>query len=163
MRHSALVQHASRAGILWPIVALAVAAACGGDRAGERAGNAAAATGAADAALTAGGAPSTTFDPTTITPGMLALGDSLYHGLIGATSCQACHGVDGTQATVAPNLVDAEWLHSDGSWEGIYKTIVSGVSTPKQFSSMMPPYGGIPMTEERTRAVAAYVYSLSHK
>jgi mono/diheme cytochrome c family protein len=163
MRHSALVHHASRAGILWPIVALAVAAACGGDRAGERAGNAAAATGAADAALTAGGAPSTTFDPTTITPGMLALGDSLYHGLIGATSCQACHGVDGTQATVAPNLVDAEWLHSDGSWEGIYKTIVSGVSTPKQFSSMMPPYGGIPMTEERTRAVAAYVYSLSHK
>lgn len=163
MRHSALVHHASRAGILWPIVALAVAAACGGDGAGERAGNAAAATGAADAALTAGGAPSTTFDPTTITPGMLALGDSLYHGLIGATSCQACHGVDGTQATVAPNLVDAEWLHSDGSWEGIYKTIVSGVSTPKQFSSMMPPYGGIPMTEERTRAVAAYVYSLSHK
>lgn len=163
MRHFSLVQRASRAGILWPIVALAFAAACGGDKAtGDTAANAAAATGAADAASMAGGA-SATFDPTTITPGMLALGDSLYHGLIGATSCQACHGIDGTQATVAPNLVDAEWLHSDGSWEGIYKTIVSGVSVPKQFSSMMPPYGGIPMTEERTRAVAAYVYSLSHK
>lgn len=160
MRHSSRVLHASRVRILGPIAALVFAAACGGDTAaGDTAGNAA----ASSAAETAGGAPSAPFDPTTITPGMLALGDSLYHGLIGATSCQACHGVDGTQATVAPNLVDAEWLHSDGSWEGIYKTIVSGVSVPKQFSSMMPPYGGIPMTEERTRAVAAYVYSLSHK
>jgi mono/diheme cytochrome c family protein len=143
---------------LLPFLALALGASCGGDAApDDAAASASAGAATADAAIPAG------FDPTTITPGMLALGDSLYHGLIGATSCQACHGVDGTQATVAPNLVDAEWLHSDGSWEGIYKTVVAGVSTPKQFSSMMPPYGGIPMTEERTRAVAAYVYSLSHK
>lgn len=33
---------------------------------------------------------------------------------------------------------------------------------PKQFQSIMPPYGGIPMTEEHTRAVTAYVYKLSH-
>jgi len=108
-------------------------------------------------------AAAASFDPATITPAMLALGDSLFHGLIGATSCQACHGADGAQATVAPNLTDAEWLHSDGSWEGIFNTVKSGVSTPKQFTSMMPPWGGVPMTDDQTRAVAAYVYRLSHK
>ena len=94
---------------------------------------------------------------------MLALGDSVFHGLIGATSCQACHGPDGAQGTVAPILTDSIWLHSDGSWQGIYQTIVTGVPAPKQFSSIMPPYGGAPLTPERTRAVAAYVYSLRKK
>ncbi len=103
------------------------------------------------------------FDPQTITPGMLALGDSVFHGLIGATSCQACHGPDGAQGTVAPILNDSIWLHSDGSWQGIYQTIVTGVPAPKQFSSIMPPYGGAPLTPERTRAVAAYVYLLRKK
>lgn len=103
------------------------------------------------------------WDPSTITPQMIALGDSLFHGLIGATSCQACHGADGAQATVAPNLTDAAWLHSDGSWEGIHTTIKSGVMTPKEFSSIMPPFGGAPLTLTQSRAVSAYVYRLSHK
>jgi mono/diheme cytochrome c family protein len=137
------------------LLAIALSTACGGDKgaaADSSSGTPAAAPAAAES-----------FDPSTITPGMLALGDSLFHGLIGATSCQACHGADGAQATVAPNLTDAEWLHSDGSWEGIYKTVVAGVSAPKQFQSVMPPYGGIPMTPEHTRAVTAYVYKLGHK
>lgn len=140
-----------------PLAALAlVAVACGGG--GESPAN----TADAPAAGTPPAA-SASFDPATITPGMLALGDSLFHGLIGATSCQACHGEKGAQATVAPNLTDAEWLHSDGSWEGIYNTVVAGVMAPKQYTSIMPPYGGIPMTEEHTRAVTAYVYKLSHQ
>jgi len=136
------------------LVSLVLAAACGGDKG--------AATADSSATTAAAPAAPASFDPSTITPGMLALGDSLFHGLIGATSCQACHGPDGKQATVAPDLTDAEWLHSDGSWEGIYTTVVAGVSAPKKFSSVMPPYGGIPMTEERTRAVTAYVYKLGH-
>ncbi len=103
------------------------------------------------------------WEPSEITPQMLALGDSLFHGLIGATSCQSCHGPDGAQATVAPNLTDAEWLHSDGSWEGIHTTVKSGVMAPKQFQSIMPPFGGAPLKPEQSRAVAAYVYRLSHK
>jgi len=103
------------------------------------------------------------WEPSEITPQMLALGDSLFHGLIGATSCQSCHGPDGAQATVAPNLTDAEWLHSDGSWEGIHTTLKAGVMSPKQFSSIMPPFGGAPLKPEQSRAVAAYVYRLSHK
>jgi mono/diheme cytochrome c family protein len=134
---------------------LLLAAACGGggDAADTAASNAA--TPAADAAVS--------WDPATITPQMIALGDSLFHGLIGATSCQACHGADAAQATVAPNLTDAEWLHSDGSWEGIHTTIKSGVMAPKQFTSVMPPFGGAPLTLTQSRAVSAYVYRLSHK
>lgn len=137
------------------LFSLLLSAACNGDKG--------AATADSPKADVAAPAAPATFDPSTITPGMLALGDSLFHGLIGATSCQACHGPDGAQGTVAPNLTDAEWLHSDGSWEGIYKTVTTGVSAPKKFTSVMPPYGGIPMSEEKTRAVTAYVYKLGHK
>lgn len=63
-------------------------------------------------------AESVSWESGAITPPMLALGDSLFHGLIGATSCQACHGADGKQGTVAPDLTDPVWLHGDGSWEG---------------------------------------------
>jgi mono/diheme cytochrome c family protein len=104
-----------------------------------------------------------TLDPRTITRAELALGDSVFHGLIGATSCQACHGPKGAGGPAAPNLSDSTWLHSDGSYGAIYKQIESGVMAPKQFSSMMPPFGGTPLTPERHRAVAAYVYSLGHK
>lgn len=129
-------------------------AACGGDKGAAPAPSDDAATPAAVAV---------SFDVKDITPARLALGDSLFHGLIGATSCQACHGADGAQGTMAPNLTDAEWLHSDGSLEGIYKTIESGVMAPKVYSSMMPPFGGAPMTPEQTLAVASYVYTLGHK
>jgi mono/diheme cytochrome c family protein len=129
----------------------------------------AACTGAKDApadgssaAATATPATTASLDPATITDAELALGDSLYHGLIGATSCQACHGADGKQATVAPDLTDAEWLHSDGSFEGIYNTIKTGVMAPKKFTGVMPPFGGAPLDAAKHRAVAAYVYRLGH-
>lgn len=115
------------------------------------------------AATTAAAVNPATLDPETITRAELALGDSVFHGLIGATSCQACHGPKGTGGPAAPNLSDAAWLHNDGSYGAIYAQIESGVMAPKQFSSMMPPFGGTPLTPERHRAVAAYVYSLGHK
>lgn len=135
-------------------VALAACGGGGGDAAPAASGSA-----------TSGGTPvvQASWDPATITPAQIALGDSIFHGKIGASSCQACHGADGAAGIAAPNLVDAEWLHSDGSYEGIANTIKSGVMAPKQFSSVMPPYGGVMLTEERWRAVAAYVYSISHK
>jgi mono/diheme cytochrome c family protein len=137
------------------VLPVALLAACGG---GD----------ASSAASAAGGRTATpvaqaSFDPASITPAMVALGDSIFHGKIGASSCQACHGVGGQAGAAAPNLTDAEWLHSDGSYEGIAKTVKSGVMAPKQFSSVMPPYGGTMLTDERWRAVAAYVYTLSHK
>lgn len=139
---------------LLTVVAALGAAACGG---GE-----AAATSDATSAVTPAAVNPATLDPATITQAELALGDSVFHGLIGATSCQACHAAKGAGGPAAPSLADTAWLHNDGSYGAIYAQIESGVMAPKQFSSMMPPFGGTPLTPERHRAVAAYVYSLSH-
>ena len=128
-------------------------AACGG---AEKSSDAA----AADAVVAA--VDPATLDPASITPQELALGDSLFHGLIGATSCQACHGPEAKGGTVAPDLTDSTWLHSDGSYGAIYKQIETGVMQPKQYLGVMPPFGGAPLTPDKHRAVAAYVYSLSH-
>lgn len=135
------------------VVAVVLASACGGGD--QKASD-------ASSAAPASTAPAS-FDVATITPQMLALGDSLYHGLIGATSCQACHGPDGKGGVVAPDLTDTTWLHSDGSFESIYKQVETGVTAPKQYTSVMPPFGGAPLTPEKHLAVSAYVYSLGHK
>lgn len=127
-------------------------AACGGEKSPD-----------AGAGQAAPQVAAVSFDASKITPAQIALGDSIFHGKIGASSCQACHGVGGQQGTVAPILSDKEWLHGDGSLEFIYNTIKTGVMAPKQYSSVMPPYGGVMMTPERTLAVAAYVYSISHE
>lgn len=131
--------------------------ACGGG--GEQApADASASPGAAAPAAAAG------FDPATITPAMIALGDSIFHGLVALGPCQSCHGEDATGPTgIAPNLTDTEWLNSDGSWEGIYNTVMTGVMAPKQFPGVMLPMGGANLTPDQVRAVSAYVYNLSHK
>ncbi|HEX9563883.1 MAG TPA: c-type cytochrome [Gemmatimonadaceae bacterium] len=104
------------------------------------------------------------FDPATITPQMIALGDSIFHGLVAVGTCQSCHGEDATGPTgVAPNLTDSEWLNGDGSWEFIYNTVMTGVMAPKKFPGLMLPMGGSGLTQDQVRAVSAYVYSLSHK
>lgn len=107
-------------------------------------------------------ASAVSYDPAKITPAMVALGDSIFHGKIGASSCQACHGIGGKNGTAAPDLADTDWLHSDGSFEGIAKTIKAGVMSPKEATGVMPPYGGVMLPEDRLAAVAAYVYKLSH-
>lgn len=138
------------------LAAVVALAACGGG------GDAAPAASASSAAASTPVAQAS-FDPASITPAMIALGDSIFHGRIGASSCQACHGAGGKTGAAAPDLTDGEWLHSDGSYEGIANTIKAGVMSPKQFSSVMPPYGGVMLPDDRWRAVAAYVYSVSHK
>jgi mono/diheme cytochrome c family protein len=106
----------------------------------------------------------TGFDPATITPALIALGDSIFHGLVAVGTCQSCHGEDATGPTgIAPNLTDTEWLNGDGSWEFIHNTVMSGVLAPKKFPGVMLPMGGSALTPEQVRAVSAYVYSLSHK
>lgn len=140
--------------IRFALATILVIAACGGgaDQSGDT----------AAAGTTVAAVDPATLDPATITPQELALGDSLFHGLIGATSCQACHGADGKGGTVAPDLTDSAWLHSDGSYGAIYKQIETGVMQPKQYMGVMPPFGGAPLTPEKHRAVAAYVYRLSN-
>ncbi len=98
-----------------------------------------------------------------ITPAMIALGDSVFHGKIAGGTCAVCHGQDakGT-AGLAPDLTDVKWLNGDGSYAFIVGLVQKGVPTPKESPAPMPPMGGANLSPEQVRAVAAYVYSLSH-
>ena len=96
----------------------------------------------------------------TVTPELIAQGDKVFHG---PGNCYACHGTNG-QGAVGPNLTDAEWIHSKGTFEEIVAQVTHGVAKEESKSGIpMPPKGGGSISDDDIKAVAAYVYSLSHK
>lgn len=98
-----------------------------------------------------------------ITPAMVALGDSVFHGKVGGALCYVCHGPAGKGVTgLGPNLTDKEWLHGDGGYTFITKVVTEGVAKPKKLPAPMPPKGGGALSEAHVKAAAAYVYSLTH-
>jgi mono/diheme cytochrome c family protein len=104
--------------------------------------------------------PAVAQTPAGVTPAAITQGDSIFHG---KGNCYACHGSN-AEGTIGPNLTDAQWIHSDGSYDAIVKQVTTGV--PKEESKsgiVMPPRGGSTITDDEVKAVAAYVYSLSHK
>jgi hypothetical protein len=54
------------------------------------------------------------------------------------------------------------WLHSDGTFPAIVKTVTDGVPMPKASAIPMAPKGASSITEAQVRAVSAYVWRLSH-
>ncbi len=115
-----------------------------------------AALGAAPAAAQASAAAA----PAPATPAVIAQGDSIFHG---KGNCYACHGA-GAQGAVGPNLTDAEWIHSDGSYDAIVKQVTTGVAKEESKSGIpMPAKGGSTISDDEVKAVAAYVYSLGQK
>jgi cytochrome c oxidase cbb3-type subunit III len=93
-------------------------------------------------------------------PVLVARGDTVYHG---PGNCYACHGSKATGA-VGPNLTDAEWIHSKGTYEEIVAQILKGVPKEEAKSGIpMPPKGGSTISDGDVKAVAAYVYSLRQK
>ena len=94
---------------------------------------------------------------------MVALGAQIYRGQVGGAACTGCHGQNGQGTVLGPDLTGKKWLWGDGSYAAITKTITDGVSQPKQFRSPMPPMGGAQLSAEQVSAVAAYVWSISHK
>ena len=101
--------------------------------------------------------------PAGATPEMVALGDRIYHGQVGGTSCTGCHGANGTGTPLGPSLTNHKWLWSDGSFAGILKVITNGVPEPKRYRAPMPPMGGAQLTADQASALAAYVWGLSHR
>ncbi len=97
-----------------------------------------------------------------ITPAMIARGDSVFHGKVAGGTCHVCHGEDakGT-AGLAPDLTSGKWLNGDGSYEFIVSTVQKGVPSPKESPAAMPAMGGVNLSADQVRAVAAYVYSVS--
>lgn len=97
-------------------------------------------------------------------PAVIARGDSIFRGRTGGGTCFTCHQMNAKGLPgLAPDLTDNKWLHGDGSYAFIVTTIAKGVPKPKQAAAPMLPRGGTNLNDEQIRAVAAYVYSLSHK
>ena len=101
--------------------------------------------------------------PEGATRDMVALGGQIYRGQVGGAACTGCHGESAQGTTLGPPLNGKKWLWSDGSFTGITKTINDGVGQPKEYRSPMPAKGGAQLTDEQVKAVAAYVWSLSHR
>lgn len=95
---------------------------------------------------------------------MVDAGADLFNG----GTCIFCHAVGGRgDGRRGPDLTDVEWLHSDGSFEEILRTITWGVRrdeikavTPRPFP--MNPSGGMSVSFRERQAIAAYVWSLAH-
>ncbi|NIM49783.1 MAG: c-type cytochrome [Gemmatimonadales bacterium] len=100
--------------------------------------------------------------PPGATKEMVAQGASLFAG---QGLCMVCHGQDAKGLpNLGADLTDDEWLHSDGSYDGILQSIMEGVSGDKSSTgTVMPPKGGSSLSEAQLKAVAAYVWSLSRK
>jgi len=84
-----------------------------------------------------------------ITPAMILLGRRVYRGRVGGAPCSGCHGGTGQGSPLGPDLTGKQLLWSDGSYEGIKKTIVEGVAQPKKYRSPMPEMGGAQLTPEQ--------------
>jgi glucose/arabinose dehydrogenase/cytochrome c5 len=100
--------------------------------------------------------------PKGATPEMVKLGARVYSGQSGGAACTGCHGDHGQGSPLGPALTAHQWLWSDGSYAGIQKTIADGVPQPKKYRSPMPAMGGAQLSADQLKAVAAYVYSISH-
>ncbi len=100
--------------------------------------------------------------PQGATAATVALGDRIYHGEVGGAGCVGCHGADAAGSPLGPSLTSGKWLWSDGSYAGLLKTIKDGVPNPKNYRSPMPAMGGAQLTPDQLKAVAAYIWAISH-
>lgn len=145
---------------LFAFAAVLVLSACGGDAA-EQATPAGDDTAAPEAP--AAQTPQSTVGanvelPEGVTQDMVAQGEQIFNQQI----CMSCHGMNGVGTVLGPAMTDQEWLNTDGTYEGIMDIVRTGVADPVEFAAPMPAMGGIQLSDEQIRQVAAYVYALSH-
>lgn len=141
--------------------------ACGGDANGDASEDAAAAADAAVVNMAVADEVAAEADaevveqelPEGVTAEMVEQGKAVYGG---AGICSSCHGPAGAGIpSLGANLTDAEWVHSDGSYEEIVTTILEGVTAQESSSGVpMPAKGGTNISDDDVKAVAAYVWTL---
>ncbi|NJD20658.1 MAG: c-type cytochrome [Gemmatimonadetes bacterium] len=150
---------------IWALTALAALAACGGGEPAQEAPVAETAAPASTPAATPATA-SATVDltgvtlPEGVTAEMVNAGAAAWP----PQACIACHGPDAHGvASLGPNLTDATWLHSDGSYPAIVNQIKTGVPQPKEAAGPMLPRGGTTIDDALVANLAAYIWAISHK
>jgi len=100
--------------------------------------------------------------PPGVTAQQVALGRAIYMGEAKGGTCVGCHGSDGRGSMAGASLTGPTWLWSDGSVDGLAQTIVNGVSQPKKASGAMPAMGGVALSPDDVKALAAYVWTIGH-
>ena len=94
---------------------------------------------------------------------MVAVGDSIFHGQIAGGTCYTCHSADAKGTPLAPPLISHKWLTGDGSYAFIQKRVTEGFPNPTPpYPGPLMPMGSTPMSPAQIKAVAAYVYAISH-
>jgi len=96
--------------------------------------------------------------PSGVTQAMVDQGQQAF-----GTVCAGCHGPAGAGTPTCPTLSDAKWIHITGAYPEIVTIINNGVAQPKEHPGPMPPKGGGSFDDAQVRALAAYVYALSHQ
>ncbi len=98
--------------------------------------------------------------PPEVTQANIDKGQAIFKS---AGLCFACHGPDAQGTAVAPKLIDRQFVHSDGSYQGIVDYIKKGVSKEDSKTGVaMPPRGGSNISDDDVNLVAAYIWSISH-
>ena len=98
--------------------------------------------------------------PAGVTDSAIAWGRELFHG---SARCAECHGPGGRGSDRGPNITGAIWLHGPGTYESLIEQVKHGVPASRSYTGEgMPPRGMVAMPEDAVRAVAAYVWSISH-
>ena len=101
--------------------------------------------------------------PAGITPELIDAGSTIFN----TRSCKNCHAVNGVGSARGPDLTDDKWIHIDGSYAAIVNLVTTGFTKSDQvdpkYQFSMNPRGGVNLSDAEIRAVAAYVWSLSHK
>jgi mono/diheme cytochrome c family protein len=98
--------------------------------------------------------------PEGVTDSAITWGEALFRG---PANCSRCHGDRGRGSEYGPDLADAVWWHGPGTFEWLVKEVTHGI--PENLTvtgGRMPARGWAPMNEADVRAVAAYVWAISH-
>ena len=98
--------------------------------------------------------------PEGVTDSSIAWGRQLFHG---SANCASCHGPQARGTDEGPALSGALWLHGPGTYEWLVEQITEGISAHHTWTGKpMPMRGWSNMPDEDVRAVAAYVWSITH-
>jgi len=98
--------------------------------------------------------------PAGVTDSTIAWGRRLFNG---SANCAACHGVDAAGTDDGPALTGALWLHGPGTYDWLIQQIEAGIPAHETWTGQpMPMRWWTNMPDEDVRAVAGYVWSITH-
>lgn len=98
--------------------------------------------------------------PAAVTDSAVARGSVVFHD---GGGCAECHGEAGVGSALAPALNDNKWKSGSGTYQEILERVIHGKPRRETETGQPMPMRGVSELSERdVRAVAAYVWFISH-